>query len=142
MADPIEAGEEIAEAEPPARTRGREQPAQEAAGCTIDKPDQDGKGNERQRPNIGRRKRKRRGRPSEKRNDTTPPSPGQYDGLREAPERHGWWADLEGSVSEERVASSPLIGNEEEDVLGGGGGGPPSRVEPWPLLFCLLRPLS
>ena len=140
MADPIEAGEEIAEAEPPARTRGREQPAQEAAGCTIDKPDQDGKGNKRQRPNIGRRKRKRRGRPSEKRNDTTPPSPGQYDGLREAPERHGWRADLEGSVSEERVASSPLIGNEEEDVLGGAGVGPTCRCETCRLPFCLSSP--
>src|SRR5258708_39592145 len=137
MADPIEAGEEIAEAEPPARTRGREQPAQEAAGCTIDKPDQDGKGNERQRPNIGRRKRKRRGRPSEKRNDTTPPSPGQHDGLREAPERHGWWADLEGSVSEERVASSSLIGNEEEDVLGEAGVGPACRVGACLLCLCV-----
>src|SRR5260370_41624067 len=109
MADPIEAGEEIAEAEPPARTRGREQPAQEAAGCTIDKPDQDGKGNERQRPNIGRRKRKRRGRPSEKRNDTTPPSPGQYDGLLEAPERHGWVGGFEGVGREETWAPSPLL---------------------------------
>src|SRR5260221_4347716 len=129
MADPIEAVEEIAEAEPPARTRGREQPAQEAAGCTIDKPDQDGKGNERQRPNIGRRKRKRRGRSSEKRNDTTPPSPGQYDGLREAPERHGWRADLEGSVSEGRGGSSPPHGNEEAGVLGGGGAGPIVALE-------------
>src|SRR5260370_26125962 len=130
MADPIEAGEEIAEAEPPAGTRGSEQPAEEAAGCTIDKPDQDGKGNERQRPNIGRRKRKRRGRPSEKRNDTTPPSPGQYHGLREAPERHGWWADLEGSVSEDRVASSPLLGHQEADVLGAPAACPPLRFEP------------
>src|SRR2546426_2986491 len=104
MADPIEAGEEIAEAEPPADTGGREHAAEAPASHAVDEPDQDRKRNEGKWPNIRRRQRQRRGGAGEERDQNTPPSLGQHDGMGEAGERHGWrggfeWAAAGGSVA-------------------------------------------
>src|SRR5262249_42022415 len=127
MADPIEAGEEIAEAEPPADRGGREHSA-EAAGRAVDEPDQDRKRNEGQRPNVGGRPRQRRGRAGKERDQNTPPSLGQYDGMGEAGERHGRWAGFDGAASGESLsASSPVTGGGGAGALGGAGAGPTCR---------------
>ena len=57
VADPIKAGDEIAEAEAPADARRGPEVRPSASGGTVDQPDQHGKGNEQHRPGIERRQR-------------------------------------------------------------------------------------
>ena len=52
MADPIETGQEIAEAEPPARAGRRQHAAEPPRRRPVDQPDQDRKGDERDRPEV------------------------------------------------------------------------------------------
>ncbi len=89
VADPIEAGEEIAEAEPPARGRRRHHAAEAPGGGAIDQPDQDREGEERHRPHVERRQRQRRGGARKECDQHAPPAPGQHDRVGEAGERHG-----------------------------------------------------
>src|SRR5262245_51152430 len=117
MADPIEAGEEIAEAEPPADNCGREHSAEATAGHAVDEPDQDRKRNKGNWPNIRRRQRQRRGGAGEERDQNTPPSLGQNDGMGEAGERYGWRADFEGAASEGSLYTV-TTGNERDGTGG------------------------
>src|SRR5262249_30937768 len=140
MADPIEPSEKIAEAEPPADRGGREHSTEATAGRAVDEPDQDRKRNEGQRPNVRGRQRQRRGRAREEGDQNTPPSLGQYDGMGEASERHGRWADFDGAASGERLsASSPVTGGGEAGALGGAGAGPSCRRMTGRLPFCRSR---
>ena len=140
MADPIEPGEEIAETEPPADRGGREDSTEAAAGRAVNEPDQDRKGDEGQRPNIRGRQRQRRGRAGEEGDQNAPPSLGQYDGMGEASERHGRWADFDGTASGESLsASSPVTGGGEAGALGGAGAGPSCRRMTGRLPFCRSR---
>ena len=84
VADPIKAGDEIAEAEPPAG-RGRRRDAAPAADAgAVDQPDQRREGQKQDRPGIERRHRQRRQRAGGERDQPAPPAPGQHDCVDQA----------------------------------------------------------
>jgi len=110
------------------------------AGRAVNEPDQDRKGDEGQRPNIRGRQRQRRGRAGEEGDQNAPPSLGQYDGMGEASERHGRWADFDGAASGESLSAwSPVTGGGEAGALGGAGAGPSCRRMTGRLPFCRSR---
>jgi len=72
MTEPVEASQEIAEAEPPARSGGGEHAA-ETPNRAIDEPNQDREGDEGNGPDIRRRQRQRRRRTGQECDQDTPP---------------------------------------------------------------------
>src|SRR5262249_62348232 len=98
---------------------GRKHTAEAPASHAVDEPDQNRKRNEGKWPNIRRWQRQRRGGAGEERDQNTPPSLGQHDGMGEAGECHGWRADFDGAAAGGSLSAfSP-------GTRGGGGGGPP-----------------
>src|SRR5262249_4038172 len=106
IAHQIEAGEKIAEPEPPPGRGGREYPAETAGGSAVDEPDQDRKGEERDRPEVKWRQRQRRRRAGKQRNQIAPPSPGQDDDMGEAGEPHRRVEEFDSGAPEESLNPS------------------------------------
>ena len=87
VADPIEPGEEIAEAEPPAGDRRARQSAEAAGRRAIDQPHQNREREEQHRPGVERRHRQHRYRARGERHQRPPPAPAQHDPVRQARDR-------------------------------------------------------
>ena len=88
LADPPEAGEEIAEAEPPADGEGGQEAAHAAVPCVgdrpVDQPDEDREGDPEQREGEERRLRQRRNRAGREGYAAAAPPPGQDDRICKA----------------------------------------------------------
>src|SRR5262249_1430866 len=86
-----------------------------AGGSAVDEPDQDRKGEERDRPEVKWRQRQRRRRAGKQRNQIAPPSPGQDDHMGEAGQRHGWGGGFDsaspgGSLTDSSPATRAWLG--------------------------------
>ena len=111
VADPVEAGEEIAEAEPPARRRRDGDAAPAAQSGAVDEPDQDRKGQEQNRPRVERRHRRRRQGAGGEGDQPTSPPPRQHDRVDDVLRLHG----VGGEFGLGRPASSRAAGARATD---------------------------
>src|SRR5947209_11092994 len=119
MPYPVEPGEMIAKPEPPARDSRCHHAAQAPRRSTIDEPNENGKGDERDRPDIARRQRQHGGRAGKAGDQVALPSPSEHDRVREASERHGWRAAFAGAASDENLGSlAAPAGKSDAGVLG------------------------
>ena len=104
--DPVEAGEEVSKAEPPARACGRPDAAEPSSGCAIDEPQQDRKRHKGRGPHVGRWKREHRARAGEKGDQDSAPAPCQHHRMGQPDGRHGRRADFDAPASGESLAIS------------------------------------
>src|SRR5262249_26690095 len=93
VADPKEAGDEVAEPEPPADQEAGRRAVPAGRRGAVDQPDHQGKGHEQHRPEMDRGHRQGRNRAGRECDSRTTPSPGEDDGLSQAEPIHGLAVD-------------------------------------------------
>ena len=90
VADPVEPGEKVTEAEPPATQSCRRNSTGTPASGAVDQQDQNRKSQKQHRPRIERRKRQNRHGAGRKGDQRTSPAPGEKDTVDETCTDHEW----------------------------------------------------